>query len=232
MWPARSVEDVGGAVGGGAGVVLGGVGGATLGGVEGAASGAASGAEAGARAGYRHGRAIGGGGLLGDALGIAGGLVEGVAGGVGGLVGGGVSGAVEGGVSGARSGGAFGADVAGSAGEAAGRGIVTATGALLLGEAEIAMLLGSPLLKIAMVPYLAAIDPIIEHFADQQTTESGVQAASRGLKGPTHSQLAKDAPDHPLFKVSVALAEDADRQIGTAIQAAWAARTRPAPADP
>ena len=102
--------------------------------------------------------------------------------------------------------------------------IVTAAGTLLLGEAEIVMLLSSPLLKVAMMPYLAAIDPIIEHLADQQTTASGVEAAGRGITGPTHSQIAKDAPDHPLFKVSTALAEDADRQIGTAMQAAWAAR--------
>ncbi|HET9648930.1 MAG TPA: HET-C-related protein [Microlunatus sp.] len=210
-------RDVGSSAGAGAGLVLGGAGGAVVGGIEGAATGA----ETGARAGYRGGRALGGSGLLGDALGLAGGLL----GGAGGLVGGGLSGLVEGGVSGATHGAEVGADLGGSAGEAVGRGVVTATGTLLLGEAEIAILLSSPLLKVAMLPYLAAIDPIIEHFADQQTTQSGVEAASRGLTGPTHSQIAKDAPDHPLFSVSVALAEEVDRQIGTAIQAAWAGRT-------
>ncbi len=210
-------RDVGSSAGAGAGLVVGGAGGAVVGGVEGAATGA----ETGARAGSRVGRALGGSGLLGDALGLAGGLL----GGAGGLVGGGLGGLVEGGVSGAAHGAEVGADLGGSAGEAVGRGVVTATGTLLLGEAEVAMLLSSPLLKVAMLPYLAAIDPIIEHFAEQQTTQSGVEAASRGLTGPTHSQIAKDAPDHPLFSVSVALAEEVDRQIGTAIQAAWAART-------
>ncbi len=209
-------RDVGAGVGGAAGLVVGGAGGAVVGGVEGAGTGA----EAGARAGYRGGRALGGSGLLGDVLGLAGGVV----GGAGGLVSGGLTGLVGGGVSGAVHGAQVGAGLGGNAGEAVGRGVVTAAGTLLLGEAEIVMLLSSPLLKVAMMPYLAAIDPIIEHLADQQTTASGVEAAGRGITGPTHSQIAKDAPDHPLFKVSTALAEDADRQIGRAMQAAWAAR--------
>lgn len=209
-------QDVGSAAGGAAGGVVGGVAGAVVGGVEGATTGA----DAGARAGSRRGRALGGTGLLGDALGLAGGLL----GGAGGLVSGGLSGLVDGGGSGAVHGAEVGAGLGGRAGEAVGRGVVTVAGTLVLGAAEIATLVGSPVLKIAMGPFLAVIDPIIEHAADQQTTKSGVEAGSRGLAGPTHSQIAKDAPDHPLFAVSVALAEEADRQIGTAIQAAWAAR--------
>lgn len=208
---------IGSAVGGGAGILAGGVAGAAVGGVEDALTDA----DAGARAGYREGRALGGSGLFGDALGLVGGAF----GGAGGLVVGGVRGLVRGGVTGALRGAQVGAGLGGSAGEAVGRGVVTAGGTLLLSEAEIAILVSSPVLKVLMAPYLAVIDQIIEHYAEQQTTQSGVQAASRGLTGPTHSQIAKDAPDHPLFAVSVALAEEADRQIGTAIQAAWAART-------
>ena len=217
-------RDTGAALGGSTGALIGGTGGAVVGGVQGAVSGGLSGAGTGARAGSGLGRAIGGSGLVGDALGFVGGAVGGTLGGLTGLVGGGVSGAVQGGLSGARSGAQTGAAIGGAAGEGAGRGIVTATGTLLLGEAEITMLLASPLLKVAMLAPLAVIDPIIEHYAEQQTTKSGVQAASRGLTGPTHSQIAKDAPDHPLFEVSARLAEEADRQIGTAIQALWAAR--------
>ena len=215
---------VGATVGGSTGAVVGGVAGAVSGAVEGAGSGASSGFEAGAQAGYRSGYAFGGGGVVGEALGQAEGALEGAVGGVTGLVSGAYHGLVGGGASGARAGADYGAAVVGDAGAAVGGAVVDAAGTVLLGEAELAMLVGSPLLKAQLAAPLLVIDAVIEHLADQQTTQSGVQAASRGLAGPTHSQIAKDAPDHPLFGVSVKLAEEADRQVGRAIQTAWAAR--------
>jgi hypothetical protein len=83
------------------------------------------------------------------------------------------------------------------------------------------------------VPSLASLTGPI---TDSATTQSGVQAQSQGLSGPTHSEIAKDAPDNPLFAVSRALAVFADKEIGTKIKEVWATMPKeskePAPAEP
>ena len=54
-------------------------------------------------------------------------------------------------------------------------------------------------------------------------TRGWIKAAPYG-SGPTHSQIAKDDPEHPLFGASRALAHEADLQIGRAIIAAWSGK--------
>jgi hypothetical protein len=70
------------------------------------------------------------------------------------------------------------------------------------------------------VPSLASL---LGPAADTGTAVSGLEAAGEGLKGPTHSQLAKDSPDNPLYEVSRALAVAADKEIGEKIKEVWAA---------
>jgi len=106
---------------------------------------------------------------------------------------------------------------------------VSVPGELILDGVQLGMLINAPFIKAGLAPYLLIIDQIIDHYSEKETSKSGAQAASRHLTGPTHSQIAKDAPDHPLYGVSVLLAEEVDRRIGTAMQAAWAAHA-PAPA--
>jgi hypothetical protein len=214
----------GAALGGGIGAIAGAVGGIVSGAVSGAGSGAGQGWDAGAASGYRSGYEAGGGGAIGEALGEAEGALEGGIGAVAGVFGGAVSGGARGAVSGAQAGGAYGASLGRAAGAAAGRAIVTAQGRLILTDAEIVMLLAAPFIQAAMAPSLAIIDQIIDHWSDRETAQSGAEAKARGLPGPTHSEIAKDAPDHPLFVVSIALAEQADKEIGIAMQTAWAAR--------
>jgi hypothetical protein len=59
------------------------------------------------------------------------------------------------------------------------------------------------------------------------TSASGQQAKQEGLSGPTHSELAKDSPDNPLYAVSRALAVEADKQIGEQIKQVWATMPKP-----
>lgn len=67
-----------------------------------------------------------------------------------------------------------------------------------------------------------SLDSLLGKKADEKTTTSGQEAKSKGLSGPTHSELAKDSPDNPLFPVSRALAVEADKQIGEKIKEVWA----------
>jgi hypothetical protein len=69
------------------------------------------------------------------------------------------------------------------------------------------------------IPSLASLTGPI---TDSATTQSGIQAQEKGLSGPTHSEIAKDSPDNPLFAVSRALAVFADKEIGTKIKEVWA----------
>jgi hypothetical protein len=215
----------GSALGSGIGYVAGGAEGAVLGLGQGASIGASQGYEEGAQQGYDAGNALGGGGMAGEALGEAGSLLEGVVGGVEGLLGGAYLGLVGGASQGSAAGSARGSAIGQAVGSATGGGLVENLGSLTLTLAQIEMLLLAPGIRAYMAPYLLIIDQIIDHYTETYTTRSGEEAARRLLTGPTHSQIAKDSPDHPLYGVSVLLAQEADRQIGIAIQAAWAART-------
>ncbi|WP_052890467.1 eCIS core domain-containing protein [Thermogemmatispora carboxidivorans] len=75
---------------------------------------------------------------------------------------------------------------------------------------------------------------ILEQQAKNQIAQAAAEAHAKGL-GPTHSEIAKDSPEHLLFGVSRTLAVEADKEIGTAMQTAWTAMsaaggTAPAPA--
>ena len=112
-----------------------------------------------------------------------------------------VAGAAGGWRTGERIGGAIGQGVFGAAGAA-----ITGVGGASL------TLLGSIL--------LAAVDRTIGKAIIPFGTRASIKAAPFG-SGPTHSQIAKDDPDHPLFRASRALAHEADLQIGRAIIEAW-----------
>ncbi len=58
--------------------------------------------------------------------------------------------------------------------------------------------------------------------ATQQSAQGARPDPKTGKFGPTHSQLAKDSPDHPIFQASKALAVEADRLIGSRMRDAWA----------
>ncbi len=112
-----------------------------------------------------------------------------------------VAGTVGGWRTGERIGGAIGQGVFGAAGAA-----ITGLGGASL------TLLGSTL--------LGAVDRTIGKAIIPFGTRASIKAAPFG-SGPTHSQIAKDDPDHPLFRASRSLAHEADLQIGRAIIEAW-----------
>jgi hypothetical protein len=68
-----------------------------------------------------------------------------------------------------------------------------------------------------------SLESIVKPITDQQTAASAQQAQQQNVPGPTHSQLAKDSPDNPLFAASRALAVQADKEIGEKIKQVWAA---------
>src|SRR4051812_42209270 len=192
---------VGAATGRGIGGAIGGVGGGIVGGVGGALGGAASGAAAGFRRGH---------GFFGT-----------IAGTVGGFFSGGAEGAVEG----AQAGATAGAQALGGVGAAAGGavgGFVGWTIGEIIGAVGLATVV--PLLAIPIAAIFAAAKTgLLEKIAELEVNASGGQARARGLPGPTHSELSKDAPGNRLFDASVALAKAADEEIGRAMIAAWTA---------
>jgi hypothetical protein len=227
---AQLGEMIGGAVGAPVGAVLGGIGGAVSGGFTGAIEGAVEGGASGAASGGRSGSAVGGaiGGLFGEGAGEVGSAIGGgvgsffggLVGGVRGLFGGAVSGAVEGAQEGAQSGGVFGRELGGAAGSFAGRTAGEIVGALSLATLMTALL---PIVAPFILGLFAAAKAgVLEWAVQRQTLESGGQARQLGLSGPTHSELAKDAPEHPLWAVSAGLAEAADQEIGEAMIRIWA----------
>lgn len=142
------------------------------------------------------------------------------------------SGAASGVAEGAREGWHGGENVGQAVGGAIGQGIGSVVGLAagltldaliaLLGTATLLLLF--PIVAIAMVAYLAAVKlGIIETIAQAKTAQAGQQARKEDL-GPSHSELAKDAPDHHLFTIAVKLAEFADQDIGDKMIAAWKTR--------
>ena len=68
-----------------------------------------------------------------------------------------------------------------------------------------------------------SLDENIEDASKSQTKKSREELQARGVDAPTHSEIAKDDSDHPLFTLSSGLAQKADEAIGKAMQEAWAA---------
>ncbi|HEU5003849.1 MAG TPA: DUF4157 domain-containing protein [Actinomycetota bacterium] len=193
-----------------------------------------AGKAAGGFAGKWVGRVLGGavgalGGLLGGA---AGGAVAGFTSGHGffgklggalrGLFGGAARGAASGARSGFETGGKVGEAVGGVAGGVAGLvGLplaLAATASFLFDHAAAVLLLGAPVLY--------AIDKAVQAIAGSQIKANAKktipEARAKGVPLPTHSQIAKDDPDHPLHAAAAALASAADTEIGRAMLAAWA----------
>ena len=185
------------------------------------------------RYGWQPGGAVGRGllGTLGGALGAVGGAVGGLVLGAGkgaaagwasakhwwqkpfAALGGLFSGAVSGVPTGASAGWQAGQKVGG----AIGQGVFGAAGTVLTGAVVSAAL-------IAMSPFLAAASAAIAMKAKskiEEGTRKSIKEAPAGT-GPTHSQIAKDAPDHPLAHASQELAHTAVVGIGQAMIQAWA----------
>ena len=185
---------VGGAVGG----ILGAIGGAFRW-LGGAIGGLFAGAGAGAASGWRSAKH-----WWQKPFAALGGLVAGA--GYGAMLGadafgGPVAGAASGWRTGERVGGAVGQAVFGGVGAAVtglGGGSFTLLASILLGAVD--RTIGS-----AIIPF---------------GTRASIKAAPYG-SGPTHSQIAKDDPEHPLFDASRSLAHEADVQIGRTMIEAW-----------
>ena len=137
-----------------------------------------------------------------------------------------VSGLVEGADSGAEAGYQEGGDVGESAGSfiggklGYGAGVLVGTAEEVVAAAGVAAVMKAfPEIGAMMAALIVAAETDV--VAEHETQASADQAKAAGLSGPTHSQIAKDAPDNPLFSVSVRLAETADEAIGSAMQRAW-----------
>jgi hypothetical protein len=208
-WAMQGAWGAGKAVGG----FLGKWAGRGLGGAIGAVGGALGGAARGAVAGFRSGHGFFG--KLGGAL--------------RGLFGGAARGAVTGAEAGFATGGKVGEAVGGVAGGLAGlvgSPIALAATASFLWEHKAAiLLLGAPVLY--------AIDKALQAIAAWQIkvkakkTIGEAKAKKPEVPLPTHSQIAKDDPDHPLHAAAAALAGTADTEIGKAMLAAWAPGASP-----
>jgi Domain of unknown function (DUF4157)/Heterokaryon incompatibility protein Het-C len=194
--------------------VEGGVG-AVVGGVEGAIEGASRGAKTGGSIGSKVGGLLG---SFGAAVGEE----------IGEIVGGGV-GVVTGGISGAREGEATGEAM----GEQDAESIIKAAGFVIQGgmivitAATVARLLTLfPLISLRLAAVVAFAksklgQKLLDAYAEKKVADSAQEAKAKGLTGPTHSELAKDAPEHPLFDASSALAVKAVEGIGSAMKVAW-----------
>jgi hypothetical protein len=180
---------------------LGGVGGAAMGGggaVGEGLAGGAGGAWRGLEQGYREGRGW-------RALGSM----------ATGMFSGGWHGLISGAEQGASTGFETGEKVGGSIGDVVG----TATGDLVIGGLAAALAL----------PLFEALDQAVKVELDMRLSEVEKRRSAVGapadpdtkVAGPTHSQLAKDSLDHPVFELSRALAVEADRQIGLEMKHAW-----------
>ncbi len=190
--------------------------GATVGTVVGGVSGARRGLVQGAQQGWDKSSGW-------DALGNA------VSGAVQGLEEGVVSGAGEGN----REGRAIGSQVGGEVGGAVGHAGGIAIGSVeeMVAAAGVAtILLLFPPIRVAMAGLILAAETDV--VADHETKKSAEEAKERHLTGPTHSEVAKDAPDNPLFSASVQLAEAADKEIGAAMQSAWNVKSSDGKAEP
>ena len=134
---------------------------------------------------------------------------------LGGLFGGAARGAVAGAraTPGPLAGAASGWRTGESTGSAVGRAVFGAAGAGIMG-------VGGASLDIVATALIHAVDLAVGKHIIPFGTRHSIKAAPKGT-GPTHSQIAKDDPEHPLFDASQALAHEADVEIGRAIIQAW-----------
>ena len=205
---------LGAAVGGAEGAVLGGAGGAVKGAFEQGETGAARGLAGGWRKGWPqladnfviYGGAISAGILTWD---VFSGMVSGGAKGL-------KEGAEQGWGKGYQWGGEEGAKIGAATEGLIGAAIIT--GIVSLINTIIAAAKGSLI--------TSAVAGGIEEAEVQKQTEvaGGFKSAAAA---PSHSQLAKDDPDHPVYDVSRQLAVYVDTEIGMAMKHAWEAGSSP-----
>jgi hypothetical protein len=182
------------------------------------------------RYGWQPGGAVGRAvlGTVGGALGAVGGAVGGLALGAGkgaasgwahakhwwmkplAAIGGLFSGAASGVAKGASAGWHAGQQVGG----AIGQGAFGAAGTVLAGTVAVAAM-------TVISPILAAVSAALAKRKTESGTRQSIKEAPAGT-GPTHSQIAKDDPGHPLSAASRALAHAADLAIGKEMIQAWA----------
>ncbi|MGB8909994.1 MAG: HET-C-related protein, partial [Candidatus Cybelea sp.] len=159
------------------------------------------------------------GAVVGGAAGLGAGLASGFKAGHGffDTIGSTLSGAFHGMISGGEQEGAAGAElgqeIGGTVGEYEGKIVGGVAGA-----AEAAAVLA------AAQPLFATLQTAVALDLDEKLASNRAQASAVGAPGgaPTHSQVSKDAPEHPAFEESKALAVHADHVIGAAMLAAWA----------
>lgn len=139
------------------------------------------------------------------------------------------SGAASGAASGASQGWNTGESVGGAAGGAVGSVVGGALGLVAGLTLDAAIVLVGESLILAFFPAIAALlaaaiaavkTGIVEKIAQDKTRQAAQDAQQAGL-GPSHSELAKDDPQHHLFEIARALAVDVDRDIGKAMINAW-----------
>jgi hypothetical protein len=174
-----------------------------VGAVAGGAKGTVSGIASGVAKGYDEGH-----GFFGTIESIA---AEGASGAWHGLVSGGSQGAAAGGAEGKKLGGEL------------GEGVGSISGEVLGGAEAIAILAAaSPLFAALDVAIKLELDEKISDAESKKSAALAPQDPTHSFKDPTHSQLAKDAPEHAVFETSRALAVEADKHIGAAMRDAWA----------
>jgi len=221
--PAGVIGGAGGAIGSGA---VGLVEGASKGIDEGAASGEASGHAMGRAAlGPMYGDALGNElAGIGHYLGAAEGMVEGAG-----------SGLWQGMKSGAKKGFNAGLDTVGGA---AGKGAAAATkfagevtivgGKIVITAAVAEMLLTTPAIAAMVYGAIKILHALINEILDKMTAKQTAQAVKESPVDPktgkqtvTHSVLAKDSPDNPIWKPSSALFKEAVKGVGGVLHNAW-----------
>ncbi len=135
---------------------------------------------------------------------------------VGGLFKGAATGLVRGGAAGARAG----ARVGGKAGDVVGEVLGSVLGGL-----------GALTVGAVMVAVSALLQAFLAVYTRFATWRIGVNTektykGDKKTKGLTHSQIAKDDPDHPLHAAAADLAGFVDEQIGRKMIEVWAGRAK------
>jgi hypothetical protein len=143
---------------------------------------------------------------------------------IGGLFGGAVKGAGQGAVAGAKTGARVGGKVDAALGSPLGR-VGELAGGLVgfgLGVAAAGVVLALiGLLALGTQPAKAPIERKAKRRMNELTHDTVSEAKKKNIPLPTHSQIAKDDPDHPLHGLADRLAHVAVREIGRQMIKVW-----------
>jgi hypothetical protein len=179
---------------------------------------------------------------VGAVLGAAGGAITGAASGavagwrgakhwyekplaaIGGFFGGLVRGFFQGAASGAKTGWRLGGKVDAAVGKPLGRlgGLLGRVAGFGLGAAAAAVVLAIlGLVALVTVPGRSALQAHAKRKIAEGTRQTVSEAGAKKAALPTHSQIAKDDPDHPLHGAADRLARIADREIARQMIKVW-----------